>query len=181
MANQLGMDKVQAIFALHEVGWSNRRIARELGIHRTTVAGYLETRGDSKPTKVTTGSDEGVGRGSPTFPESLRTVSRDDCSEARPGSLGPANFPGPERRAWLRPQLRQRQAVRAAVAWWPNAAVSPDGVLTRRRGVSRFRHRSAAEGTGRQAEEDVCLSDRALSQPQGVQRGGESADDRPFA
>ena len=50
MANQLGMDKVQAIFALHEVGWSNRRIARELGIHRTTVAGYLETRGDSQPT-----------------------------------------------------------------------------------------------------------------------------------
>ena len=64
MANQLGMDKVQAIFALHEVGWSNRRIARELGIHRTTVAGYLETRGDSKPTGPPsgrcppTGSDE---------------------------------------------------------------------------------------------------------------------------
>ncbi len=57
MANQLGMDKVQAICALHEVGWSNRRIARELGIHRTTVAGYLETRGDSKPTKVPTGSE----------------------------------------------------------------------------------------------------------------------------
>ena len=56
MANQLGMDKVQAIFALHEVGWSNRRIARELGIHRTTVAGYLDTRGDSKPTKVPAGS-----------------------------------------------------------------------------------------------------------------------------
>ena len=43
MANQLKMDKVQAIFTLHEVGWSNRRIARELGIHRTTVAGYLQT------------------------------------------------------------------------------------------------------------------------------------------
>ncbi len=57
MANQLGMDKVQAIFALHDVGWSNRRIARELGIHRTTVAGYFETRGDSKPTKVPTGSE----------------------------------------------------------------------------------------------------------------------------
>lgn len=55
MANQLGMDKVQAIFALHEVGWSNRRIARELGIHRTTVAGYLDSRGDPKPTKVPAG------------------------------------------------------------------------------------------------------------------------------
>lgn len=57
MANQLGMDKVQAVFALHEVGWSKRRIARELGIHRTTVAGYLEGRCDSKPTKVPTGSE----------------------------------------------------------------------------------------------------------------------------
>ena len=43
--------------SLHEVGWSNRRIARELGIHRTTVAGYLEGRDDSKPTKVPTGSE----------------------------------------------------------------------------------------------------------------------------
>ena len=59
MANRLGMDKVQAICALHEVGWSNRRIARELGIHRTTVAGYLEGQGDSKPTKVPTGSEGG--------------------------------------------------------------------------------------------------------------------------
>ena len=58
MANQLGMDKVQAIFSLNEVGWSNRRIARELGIHRTTVAGYLETRSNSKPTKVPTWSSQ---------------------------------------------------------------------------------------------------------------------------
>jgi transposase len=61
MANQLKMDKVQAILALHEVGWSNRRIARELGIHRTTVAGYLEFHGDSKPTKVPTGSEAAAG------------------------------------------------------------------------------------------------------------------------
>ena len=69
MANQLGMDKVQTIFALHEVGWSNRRIARELGIHRTTVAGTLESRGDSKPTKVPTGSESPVGSEMPTGSE----------------------------------------------------------------------------------------------------------------
>lgn len=57
------MDKVQAIFALDEVGWSNRRIARELGIHRTTVAGYLEGRGDSRPTKVPTGQDSRSAQG----------------------------------------------------------------------------------------------------------------------
>ena len=54
MANQLKMDKVQAIHALKRQGWSNRKIARELGIHRTTVAEYLK----SKPTKVPIGSGE---------------------------------------------------------------------------------------------------------------------------
>lgn len=66
-----------------------------------------------------------------TLPESLRTVSRDDSGEAQPGSLGPANLPRPERRVRPRPQLHRRQAVRPAFAWQPNAAVSPDGVLTR--------------------------------------------------
>ena len=42
MANQLKMDKVQAIRALKQQGWSNRKIAEELGIHRTTVAGKAE-------------------------------------------------------------------------------------------------------------------------------------------
>lgn len=41
MANDLKMDKVFAILALHEAGWSNRRIARELGIHRGTVGRHL--------------------------------------------------------------------------------------------------------------------------------------------
>jgi hypothetical protein len=34
MANQFKMDKVLAVLALHKADWSNRRIARELGIHR---------------------------------------------------------------------------------------------------------------------------------------------------
>jgi transposase len=53
MANRLKMDKVQTIHTLKKQGWSNRRIARELAIHRTTVAEYLK----SKPTKVPTGSE----------------------------------------------------------------------------------------------------------------------------
>ena len=52
MSNQLKVDKVQAIKTLKEQGWSNRKIARELGIHRTTVAKHL----GSKPTKVPIGS-----------------------------------------------------------------------------------------------------------------------------
>ena len=57
MANQLKVAKVLSIQALHAQGWSQRRIARELGIHRDTVARYLgET---SKPAKAPTGSIEG--------------------------------------------------------------------------------------------------------------------------
>lgn len=54
MANQLKMDTVQAIQALHGHGWTQQRIAAELGLHRTTVAAHLK----SKPTQVTAGSDE---------------------------------------------------------------------------------------------------------------------------
>jgi len=46
MSNELKMAKVQSILALHKKGWSNRRIATELGIHRDTV----NTRIQDKPT-----------------------------------------------------------------------------------------------------------------------------------
>ncbi len=57
MANHLKMATVQAILALRQSGWSYRRIARELGIHRETVAGHVrlaETR--AKPAISITGS-----------------------------------------------------------------------------------------------------------------------------
>ena len=38
MASQLEMAKVNAILKLRERGWSFRRIARELGVHRETVS-----------------------------------------------------------------------------------------------------------------------------------------------
>ena len=41
MANLLKMADMQAILALHGLGWSNRRIARELDIHRETVGDYV--------------------------------------------------------------------------------------------------------------------------------------------
>jgi len=37
MANHLKMAEIQAIRVLHERGWSCRRIARELDIHRETA------------------------------------------------------------------------------------------------------------------------------------------------
>ena len=51
MAHELQMADVQAIIALHRRGWSHRRIARELGVHRETVARQvsLAAGGGSKP------------------------------------------------------------------------------------------------------------------------------------
>ena len=46
--NQLKVHQQQTIIALHQRGWSNRRIARELGIHRGTVNQYLAST-DAKP------------------------------------------------------------------------------------------------------------------------------------
>lgn len=40
MANQLKMAKIQSIQLLHSLRWSQRRIARELGIDRETVRKY---------------------------------------------------------------------------------------------------------------------------------------------
>ncbi|MFB0554114.1 MAG: helix-turn-helix domain-containing protein, partial [Phycisphaerae bacterium] len=58
MANQLKMAMVNAILTLKQRGWSHRRIARELGIDRETVARYVHLReADSKPaTNAPTGS-----------------------------------------------------------------------------------------------------------------------------
>ena len=63
MANELKVAKVLSIKALHAQGWSQRRIARELGINRETVARHLRTL--SKPAKAPTGSEPGVGDSKP--------------------------------------------------------------------------------------------------------------------
>lgn len=43
MANRLKMAVVNAVLTLNELGWSQRRIARELGIDRETVARYVHS------------------------------------------------------------------------------------------------------------------------------------------
>ena len=60
MANLLKMADMQAILALHGLGWSNRRIARELGINRGTVGHYVR-EADSKPASAPTGSLSPIG------------------------------------------------------------------------------------------------------------------------
>ena len=67
--NVLKVSLQQSIQVLHARGWSRRRIARELGVHRKTVASYVaeakrpistagpERAPDSKPAISTTGSE----------------------------------------------------------------------------------------------------------------------------
>ena len=55
MANHLTMALVDTIRSLHQRGWSQRRIAEELGIHRETVARHLGLAAESKPANAPTG------------------------------------------------------------------------------------------------------------------------------
>jgi IS30 family transposase len=59
MANRLKMALVDTILTLHQRRWSQRRIARELGIHRETVGRYVREASDrSKPAKAPIGSEK---------------------------------------------------------------------------------------------------------------------------
>jgi len=71
MANRLRVATVHSILTLRDRGWSHRRIARELGVHRETVARYLRLVAEgfqattpdsdiekSKPAKPAHGSDD---------------------------------------------------------------------------------------------------------------------------
>lgn len=92
MPNRLKMSKTQSILALREQGWSFTRIARELGIHRQTVARYV--REHSKSTLAPTGSDDPKSTKAPTgsveskSTEALRSspsagMGRSDCEPLR--------------------------------------------------------------------------------------------------
>jgi transposase len=85
MANQLKMADIQAILALHGHGWSGRRIARELGIHRGTVSGYVR-QADSKPASAPTGFSTGN--------------SADHCADELQAQAGAAKSPAPSSAAW---------------------------------------------------------------------------------
>lgn len=60
MGNYLKMPDRQRIQALLELGWSYRRIEREIGVRRETIARY-DPRRSPKPANLTAGSEEGVG------------------------------------------------------------------------------------------------------------------------
>ena len=58
MANQLKMAAIDAILTLHAQGWSQRAIARRLGVHRETVSRHVRlASSDSKPAILHAGAE----------------------------------------------------------------------------------------------------------------------------
>ena len=63
MANVLKMAMIETILSFHRLGWSNRRIARELGIDRDTVSRHIpQGLANAKAAKAPSGSEEAVGK-----------------------------------------------------------------------------------------------------------------------
>jgi transposase len=75
MAHKLKMAMIHAITELLRLGWSHRRIARELGVHRETVSRYDRLR-RRKPAISTPGSDPGIECGRKSHCEPFREVIR---------------------------------------------------------------------------------------------------------
>jgi len=86
MSNLLKMAVSESIRTLHRRGWSQRRIADELGINRETVARYLRlAKLASKPANAPTGSEASDGASKP--------ANAPTGSEVSDGASKPANAP----------------------------------------------------------------------------------------
>ena len=85
MVNQLKVANVLSIKALHAQGWSRRRIARELGINRETVARHLKEA--SKPAPAPTGPNDPKPAKAPPGSEMSADVSKPAKAPTGSGSL----------------------------------------------------------------------------------------------
>lgn len=76
MANQLKMAEIHAILTLRTRGWSYRRIAREVGVHRETVARYVAlARAPAKPANAPIGADPPEPAIAPLGPDGTEPVN----------------------------------------------------------------------------------------------------------
>ena len=106
MANQLKMATVQSILSLHEKRWSYRRIARELGVDRGTVARYVRLAAQAAQAEHTLAEPDGeaVASKPANAPTRLGAKSADAASKsANPGRLDSG---------WKPPLLKPLQAAR---------------------------------------------------------------------
>ncbi len=91
MPNLLKVAMIETILSLQQRGWSQRRIARELGIARETVARYLrQPPAAPKPANAPTGS-EGGDRDSKPAIAPIGTASPDDGSKPAIAPIGSAS------------------------------------------------------------------------------------------
>src|SRR5271157_1370194 len=87
--NQLKMDIQQAISTLSGSGWSQRRIARELGIDRETVARYRRLArevGEPKPAIPPAGSEPAEGPNPAAVPPGSKVTMALSNPPARPAN-----------------------------------------------------------------------------------------------
>ena len=81
MSNLLKVAMIETILSLRQRGWSQRRIARELGINRETVARYLrQPPAPPKPAIAPLGSDG-----------ALPSVEQPPCAEGPPAVGRPSD------------------------------------------------------------------------------------------
>src|SRR5215211_1051504 len=84
--NELKMELQQSILTLSGRGWSQRRIARELGINRETVGKYCLEAGAADPPKpaiVPAGSSEEVGSKPAILPTGSKAGRKSQCEPFR--------------------------------------------------------------------------------------------------
>jgi transposase len=89
MANRLKMAKIEAILSLHQRNWSIRRIAKELGLHRDTVARYVQLHeARVKPASAA--------EGAPRAKQATTTAGACGAKQATPegAAVGSATAPG---------------------------------------------------------------------------------------
>jgi transposase len=80
--NELNVSLQHSILTLSAQGWSNRRIARELGLHRETVGRHLRLA-VSKPAKVPPGSNGEAEPKPAKVPPGILPLSRSQCEPWR--------------------------------------------------------------------------------------------------
>ena len=78
MSNVLKVSLQTTIYSLADRGWSQRRIASELGINRETVGRYLRL---AKPAIPTTGAEKGVSA-EPAIPITGKQAGEDESKPA---------------------------------------------------------------------------------------------------
>jgi hypothetical protein len=169
VANRLKMATIEAIRGLLKRGWSQRRIARELGIDRETVARYAGPGGPqaAKPAISTAGRASQcspIGRWSKT---NWRLVSRRNGS----GRIWSASTSS-------RGQLRKRQTLRPPSPGRPRASLPTPRIPAGRRGPGGLWPRRLDRRGQREAAPAPRVAGGAELFPPRLQRGGVAAGHR---